>query len=87
LSIPEGDDKVEKYPLMFRTTDALALNKYDMKGYFEFEVDKVINATRGYNPKVELFNVSTRTGEGLQELVDYIENKINERDNKNSTKI
>ena len=37
LSIPEGDDKVEKYPLMFQTTDALILNKYDMIEYFDFD--------------------------------------------------
>ena len=80
LSIPEGDDKVEKYPLMFRTTDVLALNKYDMKDYFQFDVDKVVNTTMGYNTKAKVFKVSTTKGEGLQEIVAYIENKIIERD-------
>jgi hydrogenase nickel incorporation protein HypB len=79
LSIPEGDDKVEKYPLMFRTTDALVINKYDMVKYFQFDTEKVVNVTKGYNTKAEMFNVSTRSGEGVEELVEYIQGKIAEK--------
>lgn len=79
LSIPEGDDKVEKYPLMFRTTDALVLNKYDMKEYFEFNSDRLCSTVKGYNPEAHIFSVSTRNGEGLEPLINYIESKIKER--------
>lgn len=43
LSIPEGDDKVEKYPLMFKRADAVILSKYDMKQFFDFDEDRVIS--------------------------------------------
>jgi len=49
LSVPEGDDKVEKYPLMFATTDALVMNKYDMKQYFEFDDARVERNTTDLN--------------------------------------
>ena len=62
LSVPEGDDKVVKYPLMFATTDALVLNKYDMRQYFEFDDAKVEADARGVNPNVNVFRVSSRTG-------------------------
>ena len=63
LSVPEGDDKVVKYPLMFATTDALVLNKYDMRQYFEFDDAKVEADARGVNPNVNVFRVSSRTGD------------------------
>ena len=77
LSVPEGDDKVVKYPLMFATTDALVLNKYDMRQYFEFDDAKVEADARGVNPNVNVFRVSSRTGDGLDELVEWISKKVN----------
>ena len=77
LSVPEGDDKVVKYPLMFATTDALVLNKYDMRQYFEFDDAKVEADARGVNPNVNVFRVSSRTGDGLDELVGWISKKVN----------
>ena len=77
LSVPEGDDKVVKYPLMFATTDALVLNKYDMRQYFEFDDAKVEADARGVNPNVNVFRVSSRTGDGLDELVEWIRKKVN----------
>ena len=77
LSVPEGDDKVVKYPLMFATTDALVLNKYDMRQYFEFDDAKVEADARGVNPNVNVFRVSSRTGDGLDELVEWISKKLN----------
>lgn len=82
LSIPEGDDKVEKYPLMFATTDALVLNKYDMIKHFDFDDVKVEATTKDLNPKAEVFKVSSRTGSGVDELVDYLSNKIKEKTSK-----
>ncbi len=78
LSIPEGDDKVEKYPLMFATSQALALNKYDLKDYFEFDDSRVERAARGVNPEITLFRVSSRDGSGLDELADWIAHRVDE---------
>ena len=78
LSIPEGDDKVEKYPLMFATSQALALNKYDLKDYFEFDDLRVEKAARGVNPDITLFRVSSRDGSGLDELAGWIAQKVDE---------
>ena len=79
LSVPEGDDKVVKYPLMFATTDALVLNKFDMQPYFEFDDAKVEADARGVNPNVTVFRVSSRTGSGLDELVEWISKTVNEK--------
>ena len=78
LSIPEGDDKVEKYPLMFATSQALALNKYDLKDYFEFDDARVERAARGVNPDITLFRVSSRDGSGLDELAGWIAQRVDE---------
>ena len=78
LSIPEGDDKVEKYPLMFATSHALALNKYDLKDYFDFDDGRVERAARGVNPGIELFRVSSRDGSGLDELAGWIARRVDE---------
>ena len=78
LSIPEGDDKVEKYPLMFTDTDCLALNKYDMMPYFDFDERRVCANYETVNPDAPLFRISSRTGEGVQDLADFIADKIEE---------
>lgn len=75
LSIPEGDDKVQKYPLMFSTCDALVLNKYDMLPYFDFDPDRVAADETGVNPKAEVFRVSARSGE-LGGLLPFVEHRI-----------
>ena len=72
LSIPEGDDKVEKYPLMFTDTDCLVLNKYDMMPYFDFDEKRVLANYETVNPGAPLFRISSRTGDGIQELADLI---------------
>ena len=76
LSIPEGDDKVEKYPLMFTDTDCLVLNKYDMMPYFDFDEQRVIDNYGTVNPDAPLFRVSSHTGEGLAKLADFIAENI-----------
>ena len=78
LSIPEGDDKVEKYPLMFATSQALALNKYDLKDYFDFDDGRVEKAARGVNPDIRIFRVSSRDGSGLDQLAAWIAEKVDE---------
>ena len=76
LSIPEGDDKVEKYPLMFTDTDCLVLNKYDMLPYFDFDEKRVRANYVTVNPGAPFFRISNRTGDGLQELSDFIAGHI-----------
>ena len=76
LSIPEGDDKVEKYPLMFTDTDCLALNKYDMLPYFDFDEERVLANYGTVNPGAPLFRISSRTGDGMEELADFIAAQI-----------
>ncbi|MBM6854020.1 hydrogenase nickel incorporation protein HypB [Mediterraneibacter glycyrrhizinilyticus] len=75
LSIPEGDDKVEKYPLMFTDTDCLVLNKYDMLPYFDFDEQRVCSNYGTVNPDAPLFRVSSRSGDGICDLADFIAEK------------
>ena len=76
LSIPEGDDKVEKYPLMFTDTGCLVLNKYDMLPYFDFDEIRVEQNYETVNPDAPLYRVSCRSGQGLDELCDFLTEKI-----------
>jgi hydrogenase nickel incorporation protein HypB len=76
LSIPEGDDKVEKYPLMFATTDALVLHKYDMLPYFDFDDRRVEQAAKDINPGIHVFRASSRTGEGMATFLDWLTKRI-----------
>ncbi len=76
LSVPEGDDKVEKYPLMFTETDAVVLNKYDMIQYFDFDDARVERNIRDVNPKAGIFRVSTKTGEGAEDFIGWLSEKI-----------
>ena len=77
LSIPEGDDKVEKYPLLFATSDVLVISKFDMKPHFDFDEDVVEKKTRDINPHGKAFCVSSRDGTGIAELATHISARIN----------
>lgn len=76
LSVPEGDDKVMKYPLMFSTSQCLVLNKFDMKPYFDFDDSRVQRDAEDINPSVKVFRVSNRTGDGLDALIQWLTFKI-----------
>ncbi len=76
LSVPEGDDKVEKYPLMFATSEALVMNKYDMLPYFEFDDARVERNVLDLNGKAKIFRVSTKTGDGAEEFIEWLSEKI-----------
>ena len=76
LSIPEGDDKVEKYPLMFTDTDCLVLNKYDMLPNFDFNEERVLANYGTVNPGAPLFRIRSRTGDGIEELAGLIAEQI-----------
>ena len=72
LSVPEGDDKPLKYPLMFRESDVLVITKTDTMGYFDFDMDRCIERARFLNPKIAVFPVSAKTGEGMEPLEDWL---------------
>ena len=79
LSVPEGDDKVEKYPLMFATSDCLAINKYDMQPHFDFDGARVEQNARDLNPKIHIFRLSARSGVGMNALIEWLSGKIEEK--------
>jgi hydrogenase nickel incorporation protein HypB len=78
LSVPEGDDKPAKYPLMYETCDMLVVNKIDTLPIFDFDKEKMEGYARARNPKIEIFYISAKTGEGVQELADALVKKVKE---------
>ena len=72
LSVPEGHDKPLKYPLMFQVCDAMIINKTDVLPYFDFDLEKVKEYALKRNPKLKIFPISARTGEGLEAWLDYL---------------
>lgn len=72
LSVPEGNDKIPKYPVMFRRTEMVILNKVDLLPYLDFDVDMAIEDLKGINPDSKLLQVSSRTEEGLEEWFKWI---------------
>lgn len=77
LSVPEGDDKPLKYPLMFEVCDCIIISKIDTKEYFPFDDETVVKRIHQRNPEAEIFFVSAKTGEGMQEWITYLDNQIN----------
>lgn len=73
LSVPEGNDKIPKYPQMFMRTELVLLNKVDLLPYLDFDVDMAIEDLKGINPASTLFQVSARTQEGLDSWYSWIE--------------
>jgi len=71
-SIPEGDDKPFKYPLMFHKADAVLINKIDLLPYLKFDIQAFFQAVRGINEKVEIFQISCATSQGIQEWVSWL---------------
>ncbi|MBS5986763.1 hydrogenase nickel incorporation protein HypB [Clostridium sp.] len=78
LSIPEGDDKVEKYPLMFTRADALVLTKYDLINYFEFNKERVEKNALMRNDELKLFKVNSKNEEDIKEFKNWLISKIEE---------
>ena len=65
LSVPEGDDKPLKYPLIFTVCDALIINKIDVLPYFDFDMDKVVEYAHRRNPNLKIFPISAKSGLGV----------------------
>ena len=72
LSVPEGDDKPLKYPLMFSECDILVISKMDAIDYFDFDVELCKKRVRYLNPNIKIFPVSAKTGEGMEPLEEWI---------------
>ena len=71
-SVPEGDDKPFKYPLMFHTVDAVLINKIDLLPYLKFDLEAFSRTVKGMNQKVEIFPISCTTGQGISEWVSWL---------------
>ncbi len=76
LSVPEGDDKPHKYPLMFSEADVVLVNKVDLLPYLDFNLDAFKKVVTGLNPDVKVFPVSCKTGEGMGPWFSWLENEI-----------
>lgn len=79
LSVTEGDDKPEKYPLLFNLAGAMVLNKVDLLPFVDFDSERAANFARRMNPDLEIFPVSCRNGDGLQAWYDWLEKKRMEK--------
>ncbi|WP_028949947.1 hydrogenase nickel incorporation protein HypB [Sulfurihydrogenibium subterraneum] len=75
LSVPEGDDKPAKYPVMFRSADIVLITKSDLIPYFDFNVENVKREVRRLNPKADILIVSSKSGEGMDKWIKYIKFK------------
>ncbi len=78
LSVPEGDDKPLKYPLMFSVCDALVVNKIDAMGIFDFDIETMKQRVQVLNSDIEIISVSCKTGEGIDGWIDWIRNQVKE---------
>ena len=76
LSVPEGDDKPLKYPLMFSIVDVVFVNKTDVMEYFDFDMEKLKDRVAKLNPKARVIPYSAKTGEGIKDIADWIKNEM-----------
>ena len=72
LSVPEGDDKPLKYPLMFQESDALVITKTDALPYFTFDMDAATRRAKALNPAIRIFPVSAKTGDCMEALEAWL---------------
>ena len=76
LSVPEGDDKPYKYPLMFTEANVVLVNKIDLLPYLDFNITAFNQTVTGLNPEVKIFPVSCKTGEGLEAWFSWLRDEI-----------
>lgn len=76
LSVPEGDDKPYKYPLMFQESSVLIINKIDLLGMVDFDMQKVERTARALNPQITIFHLSCKTGEGIEAWLDWLRQQV-----------
>lgn len=78
LSIPEGDDKPYKYPVIFMEADIVLINKIDVLPYFDFDLDSFPQIMRGMNPSATVLPISAKSGEGLDDWFSWIERELDQ---------
>ena len=78
LSVPEGDDKPLKYPLMYQVCDVVLINKIDVAPYFDFDLEKLKKNVALRNPKALVIPFSAKTGEGLDAWTEWLSRKVAE---------
>ncbi len=78
LSVPDGDSKPFNYPNMFEGCDLVLINKIDAMNFFSFDVDEVEKFIKKINPKATVIPYSAKTGEGIQKIVTYLDDKVQE---------
>ncbi len=76
LSVPEGDDKPLKYPLMFSIVDVLLINKIDAMDFFDFDIEAVRERAKKLNPNIKVIPISAKTGEGMDEWFNWLRTEI-----------
>ncbi len=77
LSVPEGDDKPLKYPLMFSVCDLVLINKIDVAKYFDFDIERCKGYIRMRNPRAEVIEISALTGEGIDKFAAWLIDQVN----------
>ena len=82
LSVPEGDDKPLKYPLMFSICDVLLINKIDVLPYFDFDIEACKERVKKLNPNIQIIPISSRTGEGMDAWYDWLRTEVKQWNNK-----
>ncbi len=81
LSVPEGDDKPLKYPLMFSIVDVLLVNKIDAMGFFDFDLEAVRERVAKLNPSIRVIPISAKTGEGIEPWADWLRTEVKKWNN------
>ena len=76
LSVPEGDDKPLKYPLMFEVSDLVLISKVDTLPYFDFDKQKLEQNVHLRNPNAKIIYLSAKTGEGMDEWLDWLRDAV-----------
>lgn len=74
LSVPEGNDKIPKYPVMFRRTDLTIINKIDLLPYVSFSIEEAKKDLASINPQAQLLELSAQTGDGIEDWINWIKN-------------
>jgi hydrogenase nickel incorporation protein HypB len=79
VSIPEGDDKPIKYPVIFRKASVVLINKTDLLSYTNFNMDKIKKDALSINPRLKIFEISCQTGEGLDNWFDWLREQVRKK--------
>ncbi len=78
LSVPEGDDKVLKYPTMFRCIDLLLLTKWDIKEHFEYDYERIAGDYKKLKPQGEIMTLNSKSKESLQWFIEWLKKRKSE---------